>query len=124
MEEAVFQRELQRFRKVRDRDWVAHHHGASGGSSARAPAAPRLPSAGDAAAAPSKRAPPEAALVYKDFWGGLDAVLSLHWPREQDRKRVAAAFDELHYAALREMNLEDIDDVAAMTARELGAPVR
>jgi hypothetical protein len=47
---------------------------------------------------------PEAGLAYKDFWGGRDAVLALHFPSERERKKVSQAFDELHYAALREMD--------------------
>jgi hypothetical protein len=106
---------------VRDRDWVAHRAAAATPAAARA----ALGSAPPAAAQSQPRARlPEAGLAYKDFWGGLDAVLALHFPSERERKKVSQAFDELHYAALREMNLEDVDDVAAMTARELGVPVR
>jgi hypothetical protein len=89
---------------------------------ARAAAAPAAapPPAALAAGVGEPPALPEATLRYGDFWEGLDALLAVHFPDARTRKAVAAAFDEVHYDALRSgLNLEDVDDVAAMMAREL-----
>ncbi len=67
-------------------------------------------------------APPRAAAAagpaVREFWSGLQSYLeSRYSPAEA--KAIAAAFDELHYNSLKELNFEDLDDVAGMIAKEL-----
>jgi hypothetical protein len=133
MEESAFMRELARYRRVRDRNWVAP---VAGTTRVRAAAAPALtapptaaaPLAPPAAAAPAPDAPapplPEASLLYADFWAGLDALLALHFSKPSDVRAVTQAFDALHYGEMRGYNYEDVDDVSRMLLRECGAGAR
>lgn len=76
-----------------------------------------MSAAADAAAA--SVAASAAAAEVTEFWGGLDALLAAHFTKPEVLKRIAQRFDERHYAALRSMNYEDVDDLAAMMTREL-----
>ena len=123
-------RELERYRKVRSRDWVASQDEglpkkrAAKGASSAAAVNPASSSSSDAAAAAavgddSSALPPEATLDYKDFWEGLDQLLALHYSDPKVRKAIAQAFDEIHYSGLRGMDIEDCDDIAHMKQREV-----
>lgn len=120
-------RELNRFRKVRDRNWVASRDGVNAASKRATPA---LTGAGASKEVDSESSStvvdvtlPELNLAFKDFWAGLDSCLALHFKDERVRKRIAQEFDTLHYGALRTMNLEDINDACAMMAREVGCDI-
>jgi hypothetical protein len=57
----------------------------------------------------------------KDFWTGLPSLLERHFS-PSDAKKVAAAFDSLHYGSLRQLCYEDAADLAALIARETRPP--
>jgi hypothetical protein len=69
-------------------------------------------------AAPPRAAATASGPAVREFWSGLQSYLeSRYSPAEA--KAIAAAFDELHYNSLKELNFEDLDDVAGMIAKEL-----
>jgi hypothetical protein len=51
------------------------------------------------------------------LWGGVAQLVDRHFAPHA-REAVAARFGELHYAGLRALNLEDIDDIAQTILRE------
>ncbi len=77
-------------------------------------------SSGAAAALPAGSAAlgSAAPIVAADFWAGLTPFLERHYGAA-GAKAVSAAFDTLHYASLRALNFEDIEDLSALGAREL-----
>jgi len=130
MDDATFATFASRYRVVRSRDAFvperAARAGAQAGASASARGGARAPALGaPAAAAPAARPlpPPGAGGAAKggDFWAQLQAFLDARYAPAQ-AKAVAAAFDELHYTSAKALNYEDIEDVAAMLAREAGLP--
>jgi hypothetical protein len=80
---------------------------AAAASSAPAAAAPAAPAADAAAAVPPA-----------DFWTGLSAFLEAQYGAAGG-KAVATALDNLHYASVRALNYEDIEDLSKMLAAEL-----
>ena len=126
MDAATFERELGKYRRVRD--WSFNDQSSwSAQFKARTTTAAKgaaihggtTDTATDAAAAgstaASRAALPEDSLVYADFWAGLDAVLAIHIPDAKQRARVTKSFDALHYRLLRdEMNLEDMERLAGL----------
>ena len=133
MEEADFHHALSRYRIVRSRDFVASltpRRGAALPWLGPPPPPAGKPSPAAPATASSRRAlgagvggpavtPSAAAAPASDFWGALDALLAAHFSCPDVRKRVAQAFDERHYAALRGMNWDDVEDMARMLGKEL-----
>lgn len=133
MDEATFERLLQKFKVVRSKDWVdpgsiagraaglAPPRSSSAGraGAARTTGAPKaaLPAAPTAASAPSTLAE----LKYSDFWSGLDALLAAHVPDAAARKKVADAFQKIHYQLLGELNLEEANELGLMFAKEAAA---
>ncbi len=117
MEEATFQSALKRFRVVRQRDAVIGVRAATQkrGKSALG----HLRNAGaEASTAAAVGGGEQHVAAMKDFWSGLNAFLAKHFD-EASAKRVAAAFDELHYGSLRQLSTEDLEDVCGMLTAEL-----
>jgi hypothetical protein len=102
---------------------TASSSSSSSSSSSAAPASSlSAASAATATASSSSLSPSSPALPVppKDFWAGLSSFLEAHYGA-QAAKAVASKFDEAHYRSLRALNYEDIEDVAALFAREAAA---
>lgn len=123
MDEKVFLNFLNRCRVVRTRDSFVSGRGASESSSSGSRASVSAPSARTAlitgSTAAGVKSSATAAVAPKDFWSGLQSFLDARYPSAQ-AKAIAAAFDELHYTSVKDLNYEDMDDIAVMMARELG----
>jgi len=125
--EASFVEALSEFSVVRSR--IAYNCGAGrrraprrAAAPAAAPAAQRAapaPPAATAAAATASESCGAAAAPTppRDLWGGVAQLVDRHFA-PQAREAVSARFGELHYAGLRALNLEDIDDIAKTILRE------
>jgi hypothetical protein len=132
--EASFVEALSEFSVVRSR--IAYNCGAGrrraprrAAAPAAAPAAQRAAPASPAAtaaaatssescgAAAAQPAPASAPTPPRDLWGGVAQLVDRHFA-PQAREAVSARFGELHYAGLRALNLEDIDDIAKTILRE------
>ena len=120
MDEKVFTQFLNKYRVVRSRD--AFVPARSRRESSRGSNSSSTSSRGGELHDRMTAAPPRAAAAagpaVREFWSGLQSYLeSRYSPAEA--KAIAAAFDELHYNSLKELNFEDLDDVAGMIAKEL-----
>ena len=118
MEEAQFQTELSKYRRVRPATYKAGAPPPKSGGPARL--------AGAAAPPPPPRPlPPTLAAPYPDLWAGLDALLAHHYGPSPAgvaaAKAAARVVDASHYGWLKGLNLDDIEDVAAMIQREVDA---
>ena len=114
MDAKTFTEFLSRYRVVRNRDAELPRPRRGGSRGARG-------SATTAAARPALAAAQGVAapIAAPDFWAALTPFLDKHYGAA-GAKAVSAAFDTLHYASLRTLSYEDIEDLCAMLARELG----
>jgi len=127
MDEKVFTQFLNRYRVVRTRDSyvpLRNRNTGSSSSSSGSRASVSEPGVRAALTTGSTTAAVKSAAVVvapRDFWSGLQSFLDARYPIAQ-AKAIAAAFDELHYTSIKDLNYEDMDDIAVMIARELGMP--
>lgn len=116
MDEIAFRKELERYKVIRTRNYI---------ESDRRPRRPLAPpealsiahdigSTSAASAVISTTTP-------SDFWVGFDAFMKCHVPNAALREKVARSFDKIHYGRLKELNIEDLNDLAACLAREHGS---
>ena len=119
MEKAEFERELNKYRRVREKThndveaWIKTFRAKRAASGAVGASTSGEQRGADGNNSSSVEFP-ETSLIYDDFWVGLDAMLSLHITDPAKRAKVTKALDVQHFALLKEMNLEDMEDVATI----------
>ncbi len=117
MDTKTFTELLSKYRVVRSRDAELPRLQRRAG---RTPASSAGGSLKDGAASAAAAAPTPISAA--DFWAGLTPYLERQYGAA-GAKAVSASFDAMHYASLRALNYEDVEDLSAMLARELGLEV-
>lgn len=144
MDTLTFAKQLDRYPKVRSRDWIAPNatccpvlvsstDRAAGEPAARIssrrvgfepeyPAESRTSATVDVAAGSRSRLPassPAAAMLHapvKEFWSGLNGILAHLVPAAADRRGAVESLEEAHFALVEASNYEDAETLCALIA--------
>lgn len=149
MDRLAFAKQLDRFPRVRSRDWVAQNTGccpvlvsglgrsepepAGRSASRRIGTEPEYASAAEgrssASAQLAGRAEPGVAHAapvlfppVKEFWSGLNGLLGQLIPAAADRRGALESLEEAHFALVEGTNYEDAETLCALVAAAVDPP--